>query len=142
MVRIDMIQEAKKKTAKKAVAKSNGAPERERQIISLLVTHHSPIVTALMRRYAKMSYKQVRPSNIDDIDTLVKTFEGYPFLKLESMKGFCKIWDAVVDNWDHLLKLRELNDRKAIKQHLNELASPYLLNSITHDYSKSLYSDE
>jgi hypothetical protein len=129
----------KKATAKKAASKPEGPTDREKDIGRLLMSHRHPMATALVRQYLGFKHQQAFPTKIDDIDTIKLVVKGYPFLKLKSMRGFCKIWDEVVGRWDRISDLHEAGDVKGLKQFLKELSDPYLGNSITGDYSKSIY---
>jgi hypothetical protein len=94
----------------------------------------------MVRRWAGLKLLATyHPTSIDDIDSISLALKGYPFLSMENMRGWCKIWDGIANSWDHLMELKQKDDRDAIRQILREIASPYCANSITGDFSPSIY---
>ena len=131
---------AKKKTEKEV--SSNGVTQREKDIITILTSvNDSKIITAMLRRYAGLGLPQsFHPQNIDDIQQILAAQELYPeLIDIEKMRGWCKIWDAVADQWPRILELTKSDSRREIKRLLKELSDPYLSNAITFDYSSSIY---
>ena len=130
------------KKPKEIEMKPLGPTKREREIVILMTAHRHPMVTALLRKDVGLPARGGNhPKTIDDVDTIIQSTEAYSFLNIESMKGFCKIWDAVIAQWDHILKLKSVGDRKGIARFLKELRDPYVTNTVTGDTSKSIYSD-
>jgi hypothetical protein len=136
-------EKPKKKIAKKAVKKTetqDGATARELELIRLFMGQRNSCVIGMLRRWADMPMIDTyHPTNIDDIYQIKKAVEMYSFISLDGMRGWCKIWDKIIESWDKLIELQEQDDRKGIRALLAEIAAPYLANSVTGDYSPSIY---
>jgi hypothetical protein len=126
-----------KKTAKKQVTKC----DHKQELVKLLTERRQhPVIIAMARRHVGLpAGRSTHPQNIDDILHIRGILEDCPFIKLTDMVGFCKIWDAIVENWKHIEKMSETGDYQNLKQFLKELSAPYLVNVVTGDYSKSIY---
>jgi hypothetical protein len=136
-----------KKAAKKAVNKEaktqNGATDRELELIRLFLGQRNSCVMGMVKKWSGMPMIDTyHPTNIDDIYQISKAIEMYSFLNLECMKGWCKIWDKIIESWDRIIDLQKQDDRKGLRAFLADIAAPYLANSVTGDYTPSIYSTD
>ena len=116
------------------------ATKREKQLVSLLTTQRHLCVTGMARRWAGHKLAATyHPTNIDDVANIIQAMEGYTFLTMDVMRGWCKIWDKIADHWPKIVELHDLDDRKGLKAFLKELSDPYLTNPITGNYASSIY---
>ena len=135
----------KKPAAKKTVKKKEPVkPDLSGEIdVFHIMTEGNKVVTSMLRKALGigMSKKASNfPTNSGDIDSILAAMETYPqFIKLENMKGYCRVWEAVIKHWERIMELYAQEDRKGLARFLKELASPYLGVSHTYDYSSSIY---
>jgi len=137
------MSEDTKPVAKKAV-KANKTPvkgltDREGDIVSLAFIHPSRMARAMLLR--KRGSKNVTfPRDMDDIGAVMMIQKCYSkIVSLEDMKGFCKIWDEVIEKWSEIEKLHDAGNGREMKRFLKNISDPYASNLATGDYSGSIY---
>lgn len=119
-----------------------GVPtKRDKELGELLLTPNLryPVIGMVRRWLGHELDRTYHPSTLDDIDGILAVTEKYSFIKLSDMRGWCKIWDDLHDNWERVLELKDNNDTQGLHRFLKELSAPYLTNSVTGDYSSSIY---
>jgi hypothetical protein len=100
--------------AKKTAKRNNKSDNTKQEIVRLLTERRQhPVIIAMARRHVGLpAGRSTHPQNIDDILYIREILADCPFMKLSDMKGFCKIWDAVVENWKHIEKMSETGDHQ------------------------------
>jgi len=134
-----------KKTAKKKTVKKETLPPviSGKDVFYLTVTVNHRVVTNMLRRSLGLDMPtniSHFPKDLEDIDHIVKAVKAYPgLINPKKMRGFCKVWDTMLDHWDKILDLHLEDDRRGMKQFLKEISAPYLTNPQTGNYTTSLY---
>jgi hypothetical protein len=106
-------------TKKKAVAKKATKKEPSRDVLIRDFLIKNPL-DRVSRTVAKRYYKikvatSYHPRKAEDVENLLILLAGCDWIDINCMKGYCKLWDVVVDDWDKIAKmfdegrLRELN---------------------------------
>jgi len=132
-----------KPAAKKAV-KANKTPvkgltDREGDIVALLTVHRSRMSISMLQR--KRGSKNVFfPRDMDDVASIIMIQKCYnKIISLDDMKGFCKIWDEIIEKWSDIEKLHDAGNGREMKSFLKNISDPYASNLATGDYSGSIY---
>ena len=100
------------KPAKKQPKPARGPSEREKELADLLLTPNIrlPVVGILKRWLGEELDRTYHPATLDDINGIIEASEKYSFINVSNMRGWCKIWDAIHDNWEHILELKDNGD--------------------------------
>jgi len=129
------------KPSQKLPKPQGGATKREKELGGLLLKKHLrlPVIGMIKRWLGHELDRTYHPSTLDDINGILEVTESCDFINLRDMRGWCKIWDEIHDHWERILELKENGDTAGLHRFLKELAAPYLGNSVTGDYSSSIY---
>ena len=140
------VEAPKKAATKKVSAKPKTletATKREKELVLSLLTYDSKAVKSMIKRFVGIPMSDSNfPTNVDEVDQMIRLMESYPYIKLESMKGWCKIWDAIIADWDNIKLMSESDNRRELRDLIRAIASKYCTNQTTGNYQSSLYGQD
>jgi len=79
----------------------------------------------LSRHFQCWFDKCALPSDTDEIVEMIIMLNDLSFLNIDKMRGFSKIWDAIVYRWDDIEEASKASDWSTMERLLREAALPF-----------------
>jgi len=129
---------------KKAVAKraTKKEPNQSEQMMLWLIKNPIDKIcrVVLKKHYNLPVQTSCHPRKAEDVENLLILLSACGWIDIKCMKGYCKLWDAIVDDWDNIAEMHDKGRLRELNGLLARFEKPYQ-NGPQNNFQDALYGE-